>query len=989
MKNKLIFILWLLMFSFFSCDFGIKENEETNSKEYFTVKGSCSIQGAIPSDLFPEKSIKQNAQRTVVPEIEIDEITVSFESETGETKSAEVVDKDGVLNFEIELPPGKWTVKAQGKKSDDVIIESESCQIELPAENTNVKLVLKPTQSDTEKGTFKFSFGMETTKVSRMKYTYKKNGDTEPQSAIINNFSEQNIDLSSGVYTFRFDFYSDNVYTDELLYSFKEVVNIFDGLTTDTWIGAGEYINEGVICINDTMISNFVSTTVYVSENGNDSNLGTFFEPVKTIQTAVDKVIAMNVVTASSEENPYKILLLSDIYTPSNDSFKSNKALVNIDPSSVSSNGNPLYLTISKCGDGNATINANRSSSDTGRVMYIGENANVTLQNLILTGGYLTKDNGAGLYILNNNANVKIENSEISGNVIDNGYGAGLHVKHQANKRLNLTIENSKISSNTINHNDAVGEYSGAGIEIENVEVTLTITNSEISENVIDQKDVGAGTPEDKGVGLWLGNCATTIISGTDIKNNEIKNAATTNGNVGGGVYLKGGSLTIQNSTEKNTVISGNLSGDGDGVYVEDGTFTMNDGAVISSDNDVYLANGTTITVTGNLTSTDTVATITPNVYSTTRQVLVAGSGVNLTDKIVNRFLVTPENSGNEWYVTVNGNLQNMEKDVNGYYLGREPSDKVTTSETVTTDDGDVELTKVSCSIESYDNMLWIAQGLKTSTIHKFDIKLTNDIEIPSDKWQFSELNAPDHSTIDGQGYSITINEDVSKFGNCAGGLFYKFNNSTVKNLVLKGSITANTSTIVNPDEGSYIGALCRSAYRTTIQNVMSTVEIIDNGSGNAGGLVGRFGGHNGDEYTPDTFIKNCAVYANISSENGTAGGLVGESWENKQTWKIENCIYMGTVSSDSGVAGALIGNENTGRTSYLTNIWYCESNNCAIFGKEGNKGNITQSWVESKTADQIATEAAATLLNTNSDGDVWEYIPGSAYPTLKTLSSE
>ena len=29
MKNKLIFILWLLMFSFFSCDFGIKENEET------------------------------------------------------------------------------------------------------------------------------------------------------------------------------------------------------------------------------------------------------------------------------------------------------------------------------------------------------------------------------------------------------------------------------------------------------------------------------------------------------------------------------------------------------------------------------------------------------------------------------------------------------------------------------------------------------------------------------------------------------------------------------------------------------------------------------------------------------------------------------------------------------------------------------------------------------------------------------------------------
>ena len=331
-------------------------------------------------------------QRTVVPKIEIGEITVSFESETGDTKSAEVVNKD----FEIELPPGKWTVKAQGKKSDDVIIESESCQIELPAENTNVKLVLKPTQSDTEKGTFKFSFGMNYNKVSGMKYTYKKHGATESQSAIIVNFSDPiNIELSSGVYTFRFDFYSDRDCIDELLYSFTEVVNIFDGLTTDTWIGAGEYIKEGEICITDNMISQFISTTVYVSNDGNDSNLGTFFEPVKTIQNAVNKVIAMNVVTNSSEENPYKILLLSDII--SDDSFESNNnALVNIDPSSPSEN--PLYLTISKCGDGNATINANRTDSNIGRVMYIGENANVTLKNLTIKGGYLLGANGGGIY---------------------------------------------------------------------------------------------------------------------------------------------------------------------------------------------------------------------------------------------------------------------------------------------------------------------------------------------------------------------------------------------------------------------------------------------------------------------------------------------------------------------------------------------------------------------------------------------------------------
>ena len=733
MKNKLIFILWLLMFSFFSCDFGIKENEETNSKEYFTVKGSCSIQGAIPSDLLPEKSIKQNAQRTVVPNIETDVITVIFESETKETKTAEVVNNDGVLNFEVELPAGKWTVKAQGKKSDVVIIKSESCQIELSAENKseNVALVLKPTQSDTGEGTFEFSFGQINTKVYGMKYTYKKNGSTESQSVIIDNFSApKNIELSSGVYTFRFDFYSDMDCTDELLYSFTEVVNIFDGLTTDTWISAGEYINGGKICITNDMINQFVSTTVYVSEFGDDSNLGTFFAPVTTIQKAVDKVIAMNVDTASSEGNPYKILLLGNIETLSDDSFENNNALVNIDPSSASSNDNPLYLTISNYGDEKATINANRSSSNTGRVMYIGKNANVTLQNLILTGGYLKNDineneNGAGLYILNNDANVKIENSEITENVIENGNGAGLYVKnYPVGKSLNLTIENSKISSNTINHNDAVKEYAGAGIAIGNVGANITITDSEINSNKINQD--GIANTEDKGVGLWLGNSAVTTISDSTISGNIIENAASTNKNAGGGICIDGGTLTINGDT----IISGNLSGYGGGVcifggnftmnngaeisnctgdyaggiiiytggtftmndgatistctslqygggvvvydsadgtsgaggtftmsggtisgctaengcgggvYVEKGTFTMNGGAVITSNNDVYLTEDQKITITEKL-STNNVTTITPQSYAENKKVLDAGDGIKLSEQQVGMFNVT------------------------------------------------------------------------------------------------------------------------------------------------------------------------------------------------------------------------------------------------------------------------------------------------------------------------------------------------------------
>lgn len=991
------------MFSFFSCDFGIKENEETNSKEYFTVKGSCLIQGAIPSDLFPEKSIKQNAQRTVVPKIEIGEITVSFESETGDTKSAEVVNKDGVLNFEIELPPGKWTVKAQGKTSDDVIIESESCQIELPAENTNVKLVLKPTQSDTKEGTFNFSFGTNYNKVSGMKYTYKKHGATESQSATIVNFSDPiNIELSSGVYTFRFDFYSDRDCIDELLYSFTEVVNIFDGLTTDTWIGAGEYIKEGEICITDNMISQFISTTVYVSNDGNDSNLGTFFEPVKTIQNAVNKVIAMNVVTNSSEENPYKILLLSDII--SDDSFESNNnALVNIDPPSPSEP--PLYLTISKCGDGNATINANRTNTNTGRVMYIGENANVTLKNLTIKGGYLLGANGGGIY---SKGNCKLNSCTISGNtakVLSGSVkGGGVYIE-----RGSFTMESCTISGNTagsetsdayananaygggifgangtkIYMNDttifgnkvaSVNDVEGAGVYLSGAELTMQ-ENSKISGNSCVFEEHASSY----GGGVYINNSSKFTMTCGEISENSAK--------YGGGVYVSGGKFIMNGGSISNNTVTEN--GKGKGVYVVksngiDPLFEISGDASITEDNDVYLANETTITVTGNLTSTDTVATITPNVYNTTRQVLVPDSGVIFTDKIVNRFLVTPENS-NEWYVTVDGNLQKMEIDTNGYYLGREPSSMDTSYETVTTETGDVVLTKVSCSIESYDNMLWIAHELKTSTIHKFDITLTNDIEIPSGKW-ISPLDVTKASTIDGQGHSIIFNG--------GSGLFDRFHGGSIENLVLEGTI--NTNSDKDHFSGQCgVGVLAGSAYQTTIKNVVSTVDVVDTGNGSVGGLIGYFGGN--IEGQPGSFIQNCAVYANITSTNGTVGGLVGGTWSGTQCWQINNCIYKGNVTggTDQGV-GAIIGTHNTGRTSTFKDTWYCANGTSKIVGKCNNDGNGEKfdgyGTVISKTADQIATVAAATLLNTNSDGtvnDVWEYIPDSDYPTLKAFSSE
>ena len=279
--------------------------------------------------------------------------------------------------------------------------------------------------------------------------------------------------------------------------------------------------------------------------------------------------------------------------------------------------------------------------------------------------------------------------------------------------------------------------------------------------------------------------------------------------------------------------------------------------------------------------------------------------------------------------------------------------------------------------IESYENMLWIAYELKVGAITSFNIKLTNDIEIPSGKWT-SPLDVTNASTIDGQGHSIIFNG--------GSGLFDRFHGGSIENLVLEGTI--NTNSNKNHFSGQCgVGVLAGSAYQTTIKNVVSTVDVVDTGNGSVGGLIGYFGGN--IEGQPGSFIQNCAVYANITSTNGTVGGLVGGTWSGTQCWQINNCIYKGNVTggTDQGV-GAIIGTHNTGRTSTFKDTWYCANGTSKIVGKCNNDGNGEKfngyNTVISKTADQIASAEAAALL-----GDAWEYVEGAAYPTLKSVVTE
>ena len=454
-------------------------------------------------------------------------------------------------------------------------------------------------------------------------------------------------------------------------------------------------------------------------------------------------------------------------------------------------------------------------------------------------------------------------------------------------------------------------------------------------------------------------------------------------------LIISSGSLTLNNCTLQNNTNS-NATETGTGIFLQ-----INDTSSLCSFNDVSfggnssdahikiendsgekftfnlggsLAGGvpsidmpstTCINITESLAIPDGESIkITLDEYTIGNRIISTNEGINLVRE--NFSLTTTDES---WFIDSAGYLAKGG-------LGKEPGISETGEYVVST----------------LDNLLWIARGLKTGSITRFSMKLTSDIDISSDDWQFYQLNVDNASTIDGQGHSITISVDVSSFGNDAGGLFYKFNNSTVKNLVLRGSITANTSA------GGYIGALCRSAYGSIFENVMSEVTITDKGSGFAGGLIGVLGTN--DSYNASkAMVKNCAVYADVSSTNGIAGGILGAIWDVTRCCTIQNSIYMGEIEGTTvGAIAGKNGNNNVAK-SVLNNIWYCVTNNSSIplIGTKADTTTEDITDVESKSAEEIATEAAATLLNTNSDGTsnvVWKYVEGeAAYPTLKIVN--
>ena len=229
--------------------------------------------------------------------------------------------------------------------------------------------------------------------------------------------------------------------------------------------------------------------------------------------------------------------------------------------------------------------------------------------------------------------------------------GGGIYVKDGA-----LTVTGGSFINNSAG---GIGQSDGGGA-IYNEGSKVTITGCTIGGKGSDSSNRAA-----RGGGIFVSGAAAECIlsTGTKISGNSATRFSPDKGN-GGGVYIENGSCTMNN-----VLITECTADVGGAVYVNEGTFSISGGTriapssdgeeQISGKNDVYLKSGKVITVTGNLTAQNPIARITPENYPAGSATVTVLEGAAVTTNYT-KFTVTDQagTPSKKWKINASGNLE-------------------------------------------------------------------------------------------------------------------------------------------------------------------------------------------------------------------------------------------------------------------------------------------------------------------------------------------
>ncbi len=185
--------------------------------------------------------------------------------------------------------------------------------------------------------------------------------------------------------------------------------------------------------------------------------------------------------------------------------------------------------------------------------------------------------------------------------------------------------------------------------------------------------------------------------------------------------------------------------------------------------------------------------------------------------------------------------------------------------------------------------------------------KLTTDIDLSN--CNYTAISGF-KGVLDGARYAVNLGNSATQ------GVFASASNFTIKNLTVKGSITADNHV------GAFVGTVVANG-TATFNNCINLADVTGNsGAGYIGGILG-----NGfDACTASTF-ENCVNYGTIKVNyvNNSNGGIIGVG----KYITIKNCVNYGRIDGRK-YAGGLIG-----WSTYTINL-----SNCANFGDVSSQGD-------------------------------------------------
>lgn len=566
-------------------------------------------------------SKKEAEARSIFPELSDSEYyTLSYKS--GENADWQTL--DGTFpEYQMFIIPGIYTLKldaySDAGKQNHILTGETDLTVTSGMGSTQVPFIMQPPENATGTGNINLVLSAESdTKIAAFEITTdsgdlslgwtKNDTETTYTKGTITTAS-----VPSG--TYHLTIYG-KTSAGETIYVRSETLTVWKDLTSNRWIFAnGNSSNELKITASDLYSTfyvkgssgpyNFYKEGVFGDANASDDNSGSIDCPLETVSAAVNKCVVSG--------KPYTIYVDGTVnevnYSPS-------------DPTAISiSSGKIITIKSIKPEDGKSVIQADGN----GRIMYAG--GTVVLEDLVLKGGGNT-NLGGGIYVdqaevlTMKNCTITDCNATTSGgglyiysncsaNLFDCtisychciGGGGGLYIASgvtatligctiQANYTRDSTGAGSGggiLNSGTLNITDCkfISNNADCGGGIQTVgggTVTITGTGEDTcvfqsnkansggaihtqgtvtAENVkfeLNSSDVSNGG----GGGLWIAGSSSNVTL-TDC--NLSKNTAA---NLGGAVWVSGGSLTLTDCT-----ISSNSAQNGGGIFLNDGALTI------------------------------------------------------------------------------------------------------------------------------------------------------------------------------------------------------------------------------------------------------------------------------------------------------------------------------------------------------------------------------------------------------------------------------